>query len=339
MIKTFYIGNKLSMHGYNKTTIETLGEALQEEGFVIYYTSSKKNQLLRLLDMILSTFKYVNKVDYILIDTYSTSSFWYAFSCSQIARFYKVKYIPILHGGDLPKRLQSSPIMSKMLFKYAYMNIAPSKYLLNEFNLKGYKNVLYIPNTIEIESYNFKKRKNFEPKLLWVRAFASIYNPKMAIDVLLKVKEKFPEAELTMVGPDKDGSMELVKQYADKLKLKVCFTNRLSKEEWITLSEDFDFFINTTHFDNTPISVMEAMALGLPIISTNVGGIPYLLAHQENAILVNDNDSLAMANAIVELANNPQKATLMTENARLFVEEMDWTVVKTKWNKLLNQNT
>lgn len=331
-----YIGNILSKHGFNKTTIETLGPRLEAEGYKINYASSKISFFYRLFEMIKIVLLTPKPIDYLIIDTYSTRAFWFSFITSQIARIRKINYIPILHGGDLPKRLQSSPTMSKMLFKYAYKNIAPSKYLLNEFNLKGYKNVLYIPNTIEIESYNFKKRKNFKPKLLWVRAFASIYNPKMAIDVLLKVKEKFPGAELTMVGPDKDGSMELVKQYADKLKLNVCFTNRLSKEEWITLSEDFDFFINTTHFDNTPISVMEAMALGLPIISTNVGGISYLLAHQENAILVNDNDSLAMANAIVELVNNPQKATLMTENARLFVEEMDWTVVKTKWNKLLN---
>ena len=182
-----YIGNKLSKHGYNKTTIETLGGSFEEEGFVVYYSSSNKNQQLRLLDMILSTIKYARIVDYIIIDTYSTSSFWYAFFCSQIARIFNVKYISILHGGDLPKRLNKNPKLSRMLFKNAFQNVAPSKYLLSEFNKKGFQNVIYIPNSIEIKDYSFKERKVFEPKLLWVRAFSTIYNPN---------------ATLTMVGPD-----------------------------------------------------------------------------------------------------------------------------------------
>ena len=62
----------------------------------------------------------------------------------------------------------------------------------------------------------------------------------------------------------------------------------------------FDFFINTTNFDNLPISVLEAMALGLPIISTNVGGLPFFLK-EANSILVNKNDSVAMANAIIQI--------------------------------------
>ncbi|MEQ3661454.1 MAG: glycosyltransferase family 4 protein [Flavobacterium sp.] len=331
-----YIGNKLSKHGYNKTTIETLGGSFEEEGFVVYYSSSNKNQQLRLLDMILSTIKYARIVDYIIIDTYSTSSFWYAFFCSQIARIFNVKYISILHGGDLPKRLNKNPKLSRMLFKNAFQNVAPSKYLLSEFNKKGFQNVIYIPNSIEIKDYSFKERKVFEPKLLWVRAFSTIYNPKMAVDVLKKLQFYYPNATLTMVGPDKDGSMEATKQHAKELDVNVCFTNRLSKEDWVKLSEDFDFFINTTHFDNTPVSVMEAMALGLPVISTNVGGIPFLVKHNENAILVEANDSHAMTNAILSLINDNAKGFYLVKNARIFVEQMDWDIVKNEWKELLS---
>ncbi|WP_430399220.1 glycosyltransferase family 4 protein [Flavobacterium sp.] len=336
MIKLLYIGNAISKHGYNKTTVETLGKSFEEEGYVVFYTSSKKNQLLRLVDMILTTFKYAKKVDYIIIDTYSTSSFWYAFLCSQIARVFQTKYIPILHGGDLPKRLDSHPKLCKMLFKNAFKNVAPSNYLLSEFAKRGFQNLEYIPNSIELNNYPFKVRKSFEPKLLWVRAFATIYNPKMAVDVLKKLQVRFPNTSLTMVGPDKDGSMETTKQYAKQLDVEVCFTNRLSKKEWIDLSVNYDFFINTTHFDNTPISVMEAMALGLPIISTNVGGIPFLLKNNENAILVNDNDSDHMANSIISLIENQEIALLLSKKGRVFVEQMDWTVVKNQWIKLLS---
>ena len=336
MKKIFYIGNQLSKHGFNKTSIETLGEFLKLEGFEMCFTSSKKNQFLRFLDMISSTLFKGRKMDYILIDTYSTSSFWYAFICSQIARFFKIRYIPILRGGDLPNRLDTNPILCKLIFENAFKNVAPSNYLLSEFSKRGFQNLVHIPNTIDIKNYTFQKRNLFAPKLLWVRAFATIYNPKMAVDVLKKLQVHFPNASLTMVGPDKDGSMETTKQYAKQLDVEVCFTNRLSKKEWIDLSVDYDFFINTTHFDNTPISVMEAMALGLPIISTNVGGIPFLLKNNENAVLVNDNDSVHMANSIITLIEDQEKALLLSKKGRAFVEQMDWDVVKNQWNRLLS---
>ena len=121
-----YIGNKLSEHGYTSTSIETLGVFLEGEGFNLYYASSQKNEVLRMLEMIYKTFKYSRKVDYVLIDTYSTKNFWYAFIVSQICRLLRLKYIPKLHGGNLPDRINKSRLFSNMIFSNAFINIAPS---------------------------------------------------------------------------------------------------------------------------------------------------------------------------------------------------------------------
>lgn len=334
-MKLLYLGNKLSKHGYNKTTIETLGIQLEEEGFVLFYASSKKSFIFRLLDMISTVFIYRKQVTYILLDTYSTKAFWYTLVCSQLARIFKIKYIPILHGGNLPKRLKTNPKLCQMVFANAYKNVAPSGYLKQALEKEGFTNVIYIPNSIEIEKYKFKKRIEFAPKLLWVRAFASIYNPKMAVKVLFELQKKYPNATLTMVGPDKDGSLITTKAYAKSLGILVNFTGQLSKEDWWQLASEHDFFINTTHFDNTPISVMEAMALGLPVVSTNVGGIPYLLTDNENAILVNDCDTVAMTDSICHLLENQDKTIELAKNARNFIESMDWNVIKVEWNRLM----
>ncbi|MCZ8197281.1 MAG: glycosyltransferase family 4 protein [Flavobacterium sp.] len=333
--KLLYIGNKLSKHGFNVTTIETLGKSFEDEGFSMVYTSDKKNQFIRLVSMFLSTLVNARKVDYIIIDTYSTSSFWYVFFCSQIARVFKTKYIPILHGGNLPNRLKNNTALSKMIFANSYSNVAPSKYLQSVFLEYGFDNTIYIPNVLEIANYKFKERNSFEPKILWVRAFASIYNPKMAIDVFNFIKSDYPNATLCMVGPDKDGSLETTKKYAEELELNVNFTGRLSKEKWLELSHNYDIFINTTNIDNTPISVMEAMAMGLPVISTNVGGIPYLLDDKVDSLLVTDCDSTAMANSIKYIIKNPEIASKIAYNARTKVESFDWNSVKKLWNNLL----
>ncbi|MQP24780.1 glycosyltransferase [Flavobacterium sp. LMO8] len=334
-MKLLYLGNQLSKHGFNKTTIETLGLQLEQEGFIVYFASDKKSFSLRMLDMMRSVICYRKQVSYILIDTYSTKAFWYALVCSQLARVLNIKYIPILHGGDLPNRLKNNPKLCRMVFANAYQNVAPSGYLKKAFENVGFKNVIHIPNSIEIDKYEFKSREKLTPKLLWVRAFASIYNPEMAIKVLFELQRKYPNTTLTMVGPDKDGSLQTTKAFADSLGISVTFTGQLSKEDWWELASEHDIFINTTHFDNTPISVMEAMALGLPVVSTNVGGIPYLLTDNENALLVNDNDVVAMTNSICYLLENQGKTKELTSNARTFIAQMDWNVVKEGWKQVL----
>ena len=330
-----YIGNKLSIHGNTATSIETLGKLLENDGFKIIYSSSKKNKILRLLDMIFTTLKYFKKSDYLLIDTYSTQNFWYALIISQLSRVLKLKYIAKLHGGDLPNRLIKSPFYCDLIFKNAYKISVPSKYLQEAFSKKYSNNLVYIPNTIEINNYNFLERKNPEPKLLWVRSFSEIYNPKMAIDVLANLKKEFPNAQLAMVGPDKENILENCKKYAQSLNVNVEFLGKLSKEDWVSLSKEYSIFINTTHFDNTPVSVIEAMALGMPVVSTNVGGIPYLLNDTIDALLVNDNDTNAMVSAIKNLILNPEFASSITTNARKKVEAFDWEIVKLKWFEIL----
>lgn len=336
MKNLLYIGNKLSQHGYTVTSIETLGAFFENEGYKLNYASSKKNKALRFLDMLFTTYKFRKGTDFVIIDTYSTSNFWYALAVSQLCRLLKIKYIPILRGGDLPQRLKKNPKLCNAIFNNAYKNVAPSKYLIHYFELSKIKNLIYIPNTIELNNYPFQLRENVNPKLLWVRSFAKIYNPKMAIDVFAAIKKDYPNATLCMVGPEKDGSLEETKKYARELSLSVEFTSKLSKSEWIALSKNYDIFLNTTHFDNTPVSVMEAMALGLPIITTNVGGIPFLLENKTNAILVEDNNTQQMVGAVFQLTENSDLSKKMSLKARDLSESFDWKVVKNSWNKILN---
>ena len=335
MKSILYIGNKLSKHGFSATSIETLGILLEKENFELIYASSKKNRFIRFSDMFFTTLFNARKVDYVLIDTYSTYNFWYAFVVSQICILFKKPYIPILRGGDLPNRLKSSPKFSKLIFCNSLYNVAPSTYLFNVFENLNYPNLKLIPNTIEIGNYNFLKRNELAPKILWVRSLSVIYNPKMAIDVLAILKTSFLEAELCMVGQEKDVRIDELKEYADSLGVNVTFTGKLSKTDWIKLSENYDIFINTTHFDNTPVSLIEALALGLPVVTTNVGGIPYLVKDRETALLVNDSDSQAMADAINELIKSPELAKELAANGRKLAEQFDWQIVKNHWKEIL----
>lgn len=274
--------------------------------------------------------------DVLLIDTFSTSNFYYALITSQIARIFSLKYIPILHGGNLPYRLKHSEFLSILIFKYAFQNVSPSLYLAHEFKKYNFE-TLYIPNTIPIAEIPFKLRTNLEPKLLWVRAFDKIYNPEMAIKVIAILKASHKNASLCMVGPDKDGSLNQTKALAKQLGVanSVTFTGVLPKEQWHQLSANYAIFINTTNIDNMPVSIVEAMALGLPIVSTNAGGLPYLIENGVDALLIPVKDENKMAEAIESLLNNAEKAGEMSNNAREKAKKFDENSVKTQWNKLL----
>lgn len=335
MMEILYIGNKLCGKGKTPTTIDTLGKQFEE--FVnVKYASEKINPLLRLTDMCLSVFRNP-KSKYVIIDTYSTSAFYFAIAVGLCCRITGKKYMPILHGGNLPHRLDNSEFISRQFFRKAYKIVSPSGYLKHEFEKRGYHGIIEIPNNIEIVDCQFKKRDSFCPKLLWVRSFDKTYNCEMAVEVLKLLLKEYPDAELCMIGPDKDGSMQstidLAKRYGISDRLKI--TGRLSKSDWHNLAQKYDIFISTTNFDNTPVSVIEAMALGLPVVSTNVGGMPFLIDDGKNGYLVEKNNASAMANCIKNIIRNSAENTQISVQARHKAETFDWQCVKQLWMEII----
>jgi glycosyltransferase involved in cell wall biosynthesis len=331
-----YLGNKLSRKGKNTSTIEYLSSQFEGEGYKVVSASSQTNPVLRLLAMLGQVIVQARKTDVLLIDTYSTSAFWYAYVSSRLAFFLKLDYIPILHGGDLPKRLKSHPQLCQRLFGNAKVNVAPSSYLLLEFKNAGYTNLTYIPNTIKLDLYRFKKRQEVQPHLLWVRSFAHLYNPLLALKVLKELRLLYPKVKLSMVGPFKDDSIEECKAFAKENELPVTFTGGMKKQDWLQYAQDFDVFINTTNVDNTPVSVIEAMALGLPVVSTNVGGLPYLLDHEKEALLVSPGNVNEFTQAIIRLLEDPSLAQQLSLQGRKKVEHFDWEVVKHQWFEVIS---
>lgn len=331
-----YAGNYLSKHGLNPTFIESLTPKLKEF-YDIKPVSDKKNKFIRLFDMIYNLLIHKSEINLVLIDSYCGQAFWYTYILAKLCALIKIPFVPILHSGTYPDRLKKSPEFSRFIFSNSAKIISPSLYLKKHFDEAGFT-AEYIPNFIQLENYQYRQRENVKPRLLWVRAFEDTYNPVLAIEILYKMKSKFPETELCMVGPDLDGTLSKVIEKAnvlgvnDSLKL----TGLLGRKEWIELSENYDIFINTTDFDNHPISVIEAMALGLPVVSTNAGGLPFLIESYTDGILVNKNDSDGFVNAIEKIISDNEMLSRITLNARKKVEGFDWAVIKQKWFNVID---
>jgi glycosyltransferase involved in cell wall biosynthesis len=226
-----------------------------------------------------------------------------------------------------------------MIFSKAYKIIAPSVYLKNYFEERFFF-VEHISNIIELEKYPFKLRENLRPNILAIRGFGKPYNPLMTLKAVNEIKYLIPKLKLLMLGNQDDFYYNDVINYiaGNQLQDMITIKPKCSRDEWVTISKDYDIMISNPIIDNTPVSLIEGMALGMCIISTNVGGVPFLVVDGENALLVKDNDAVFMSNVILELCNDIEKARSLSWNARQRAEEFDWSKNKMYWYSIINSN-
>lgn len=332
-----YFGTMLSRHGKSPALMELVVPRLAKFKVIGAY-SNKRSQVLRLVEMVFMLWRFRNVCTIVFIDTFSTTAFWYCYILAFMCKWLRIPYLPVLHGGLFERRLNQTPKLCHHVFAHAAVNISPSLFLKNIFERRDFK-VKYLPNFIELEKYHFLKRSYFKPTLLWVRAFHEIYNPAMAVEVVHLLKNRFPDVSLTMVGADKDGSLAKVKELSGFLGIqeRIKYTGYLPKEDWINLAVHSDFFLNTSTADNMPVSVIEGMALGLIVISTNVGGIPYLLDDSVDSCLVENNDAKAMAKKIEAILDNPIAGERISSSARKKIENFSWDVIRKQWLTVIQE--
>ncbi len=330
------IGNHFSDRSHNQNAWQSLAQQLRSSGYSVHTCSDKRNKVLRLADMLSTIWLQRNTYQLAQIDVFSGYAFLWAYSSAKLLNRLNKPYLLTLHGGNLPSFARKHPTQVKSLLTHAIAVSSPSPYLQGA--MQPYRqNIQVIPNALEISHYSYLQRTKPEPKLIWLRAFHEIYHPEMAIEVLSDLRKDFPTAGLIMIGPAKDErSFERTKYLAENLRLSMAveFPGKVAKTDVPFWLNKGDIFINTTRVDNTPVSVLEAMACGLCIVSTDVGGIPYLLQDGLDALLVPPDDPIAMANAVRRILTEPGLASRLSSNAHKNSEKFDWNNILPMWENL-----
>lgn len=316
---------------------ELLTPRLRREGYTAYLTSTQPNRFIRLLDILTTLLRLRHQIDLVCVQTYSGQAFVNADAASLLARQLGLKLILVLHGGALPEFAKRHSKWVQRVFIRAHQLIAPSPYLAEALRPLGFP-IRIIPNAIDLKEYPYRLRTNLQPRLIWMRTFHEIYNPYMAIQVLAQLVPRFPDAQLSMAGQDK-GMLQIVKKEVVKLGLedRINFLGFLHNNDKKEAFARNDIFINTNRVDNTPVSMIEAAAFGLPIVSTNVGGIPYFFENEENALLVPDGDVKGMTGSILRLINDMALAARLSLNGRVLAEMVDWTSITKLWKQVFEE--
>ncbi len=217
--------------------------------------------------------------------------------------------------------------------RFARRIIVPSNYLVHVFRSFGLP-ADAISNFVPIEKLPFKRRDQILPKFFSNRNLEPLYNVSCTIRAFAVIQGRLPNASLVIAG---DGSERAdLESLVNDLELKrVTFVGRVVPEEMRALYQDADIYLNSPDIDNMPLSIIEAFACGLPVVSTNAGGIPFVVTSGTNGILVERNDHEAMAAAALRLLDEPSSALALADAARAECESRyTWPHVRRAWESL-----
>lgn len=317
---------------------DLMAERLAGRGWRVILTTRRRGRMAGLLDALSTIRRRRGQYGIAQVDVFSGRAFVRAEAACALLRRLGKPYVLALHGGRLPDFARRWPGRVRRLLQSARAVTAPSRWLAEE--LRAARSDIYVlPNPLDLDRYSFRVRSRPRPELVWLRAFHSVYDPELAVRVLARLAGEFPDARLTMVGPDKrDGSRGRAIREAKRSGVadRIAWSGGVPKTEVPGLLDAADVFLNTSTVDNAPVSVLEAMSSGLCVVSTDVGGMRWLVEDGREGLLVPPRDEGAMAEAVERVLIEPGLAGRLSSAARERAEAHASERIVEQWADLLS---
>ena len=307
--------------------VDILQKMLQADGHTAEVFSTKAPLLRRML----LPFKLKSKgkdFDVFHIHCCSNWGFLPAVVGVSVGRRLGKRIVLTYHGGGGKKFFDRHPKLVRHFLTRTDANIVLSGFLAQVFEKHGLPFVT-IPNILELDDSRFRQREMLQPNYICTRAHEPLYNIPCILRAFRKVQSIRPEATLTLVG---DGSEhENLVRMAEELGLQnVTFTGRVANEDIYTYLDHADIMLSAPTVDNMPVSVLEAMNAGLLVISSKVGGVPYMVKNNNTGLLFDSNDSDALASKMLWAIGNQTIARTIILQAHKAVSLYRWENIKDK---------
>jgi glycosyltransferase involved in cell wall biosynthesis len=245
-----------------------------------------------------------------------------------VARALRTPVILNYRSGEAPDHLRRSAI-ARWVLRRVDLNVVPSRFLREVFASFGIRSTI-VANTVDLDQFSYRVRDPLRPRLLSTRNFEPLYNVACTLRAFARVQARYPDAELTLIG---DGSCApALRDQADSLGLRhVTFVGRVPPSQIAAYYATADVYVQTPSIDNMPSSVLEAFASGLPVVATEVGGVPAILTSGVHGLLAPDNDDEAVANGVIRLLEQPDYARRLAANAYETCAQYRWSTLRSQW--------
>lgn len=212
--------------------------------------------------------------------------------------------------------------------------VVPSGYLVDVF--AGFDvRAESIFNFVDTDRFRFRPRVPLRPVFLSNRNHEPLYNVACTLRAFAVIQQKVPAARLIVAG---DGSQRAtLEALAGSLELRnVEFVGRVAPERMPELYDAADIYLNSPNIDNMPGSIIEAFASGLAVVTTDAGGIPYIVSDGVSGLLVRTDDHEAMAALSLSLLEDGARAQQLIANARAECRKYEWQAVRDEWLTFYN---
>ncbi|MEA3642016.1 MAG: glycosyltransferase family 4 protein [Lamprobacter sp.] len=271
---------------------------------------------------------------------------WHLFAVPAIviARARGLAMVVNYRGGSAPAFLAQQGAWVLPMLRRAEVLAVPSGFLERVFREYALT-ARIVPNIVDLSRFMASPKTRgsgrAELRLVVTRNLEPIYDISTALQALALVRSSAPNlnADISLSiagsGPEADRLQSEALQLG--LGDAVTFTGRLDREAMVALYQSADVMLNPSRVDNTPNSILEAWASGVAVVSTNVGGVPDLVTEGRDALLVPPGDVQAMAQAIIELAENPQRLLQLQDEGRKRAQEFSWHRIGPIWLDLYAQ--
>jgi|SRR5208283_2703014 L-malate glycosyltransferase len=245
-----------------------------------------------------------------------------------VSRILGKKVLVHYHSGRARKHLSSSGIARNILRK-ADRVVVPSRYLLEvfgEFQVAAQA----IPNLVDPALFPYRAREPLRPYLLCSRNFEPCYGIDLVLRAFAEVKKVFLGAQLLLLG---EGSQEnAIRRLIAELDLAgVEMPGRVTRENIGRFYDQADLMINASRVDNMPVSILEAFASGLAVVTTDAGGIPYIVRHEETGLVSKTEDWKQLAANVLRLLQDPALVQRLTDKAYRQSFTYRWTTIRAHW--------
>lgn len=258
-------------------------------------------------------------------------------------KIWRKRIIVTYHGGGARDYFERHGVFASRWLRRADKVIVLSGYLKKVFD-KYEIPCLVIPNIVTLREDIYQSKQGIAPRFISIRHLTSLYQIDLVIRAYAQVLEKYPDATLDILGQgDKREELEaLVKELENEgvreLGRKVRFVGQVPNEQIYDYLKANDIMLSAPKIDNMPVSLLEAMNAGVLVISSNVGGVPYMIEHGRTGLLFECNQDSGVRNQDLEVreleeqmlwALEHQKESLrMIEAAHREVKKYSWTEVK-----------
>jgi len=288
--------------------------------------------LFRLIPYLLRLWRATGKVHLLHIMANSGWS-WHLFAAPAvwIGWWRRIPVIINYRGGEAESFFNHSWRWVRPTVIRATFVVVPSSFLEAVFFQRDILTRI-VPNIINIK-YFYPKNNHIKHNinLLVARNLEPIYDIGTALKAFALIKNNYPSAKLNVAGSGESRvDLEQLSQHLG-IAESVNFTGRLDNKEMAEIYRQTDLLLNPSLADNMPISLLEALACGVPIVSTNVGGIPHLVKDGKTALLVDPSDPQAMAVAAIRVLDDPDLATVLRKNGLAIVQDYTWPTVREQW--------